>query len=174
MLGGSLGALAINQQLPEALSLLPDNLLLDVRHQCGKAHVAMTEAAYQKAGVTARIEPFIANMAEAYGWADLVVCRAGALTVSELAAAGVGSILIPYPYAIDDHQTMNGGWLAGQGAAKLIQQADLTPEKLVSLLQSLLGDGEKLRDMAVSARSLAKPNVAEMVADICMEVCREQ
>ena len=173
VLGGSLGALAINQQLPEALSLLPDDLRLDVRHQCGRAHVAITEAAYQKAGVAAGIEPFIANMAEAYGWADLVLCRAGALTVSELAAAGVGSILIPYPHAIDDHQTMNAGWLVSKGAAKLLQQADLTPEKLASLLQSLLGDGEKLRDMAVSAKNLAKPNVAEVMADICMEVCRE-
>ncbi|MDX2349571.1 MAG: undecaprenyldiphospho-muramoylpentapeptide beta-N-acetylglucosaminyltransferase [Porticoccus sp.] len=174
VLGGSLGALAINQQMPEALALLPEGLQLDVRHQCGKAHVAVTEEAYQAAAVKAQIEPFIADMAEAYSWADLVVCRAGALTVSEVAAAGVGAILIPYPHAIDDHQTRNGEWLVKQGAAELIQQADMTAEKLVAVLGSWLGSKEKLRAMAVSARQLAKPNVAEAVADVCMEVCREQ
>lgn len=174
VLGGSLGALAINQQIPEALALLPESLQLEVRHQCGKAHVAVTEEAYQAAAVKAQIEPFIVDMAEAYGWADLVVCRAGALTVSEVAAAGVGAILVPYPHAIDDHQTRNGEWLVKQGAAELIQQADMTAEKLAAVLGSRLGDKEKLRSMAVSARQLAKPNVAEAIADVCMEVCREQ
>jgi UDP-N-acetylglucosamine--N-acetylmuramyl-(pentapeptide) pyrophosphoryl-undecaprenol N-acetylglucosamine transferase len=174
VLGGSLGAIAINQQVPEALALLLESLQLEVRHQCGKAHVAVTEEAYQAAAVKAQIEPFIADMAEAYGWADLVICRAGALTVSEVAAAGVGAILVPYPHAIDDHQTRNGEWLVKQGAAELIQQADMTAEKLAAVLGSWLGDKEKLRSMAVSARQLAKPNVAEAVADVCMEVCREQ
>lgn len=174
VLGGSLGALAINQQIPEALALLPESLQLEVRHQCGKAHVAVTEEAYQAAAVKAQIEPFIVDMAEAYSWADLVVCRAGALTVSEVAAAGVGAILVPYPHAIDDHQTRNGEWLVKQGAAELIQQADMTAEKLAAVLGSWLGDKEKLRSMAVSARQLAKPNVAEAIADVCMEVCREQ
>ena len=174
VLGGSLGALAINQQIPEALALLPESLQLEVRHQCGKAHVAVTEEAYQAAAVKAQIEPFITDMAEAYSWADLVVCRAGALTVSEVAAAGVGAILVPYPHAIDDHQTRNGEWLVKQGAAELIQQADITAEKLAAVLGSWLGDKKKLRSMAVSARQLAKPNVAEAIADVCMEVCREQ
>ncbi len=174
VLGGSLGALAINQQIPEALALLPEGLQLDVRHQCGKAHATVTEEAYQVVAVKAQIEPFIADMAEAYGWADLVVCRAGALTVSEIAATGVGSILVPYPHAIDDHQTRNGEWLVKQGAAELIQQADMTAEKLAVVLNSWLGDKEKLRSVAVRARQLAKPNVAEAVADVCMEVCREQ
>ncbi|MEH6617278.1 MAG: undecaprenyldiphospho-muramoylpentapeptide beta-N-acetylglucosaminyltransferase [Porticoccus sp.] len=174
VLGGSLGALAINQQVPQALALLPESQQLEVRHQCGKSHVAITEEAYQAVAVNVQVEPFITDMAEAYSWADLVVCRAGALTVSEIAAAGVGAILIPYPHAIDDHQTRNGEWLVKQGAAELIQQVDLTPEKLGSLLESWLGDREKLRSMAVSARQLAKSNVADVVADVCMEVCREQ
>ena len=174
VLGGSLGALAINKQVPEALSLLPDNQQLEVRHQCGKAHVAVTEEAYQTAEVKAQVTPFIDDMAEAYGWADMVICRAGALTVSELAAAGVGSLLIPYPHAIDDHQTRNGEWLVKQGAAELIQQENLTAEKLATLLQQWMGDKEKLRAMALSARRLAKPAVAEAIADICMEVCCER
>ncbi len=113
-------------------------------------------------------------MAEAYGWADMVVCRAGALTISELAAAGVGALLVPYPHAIDDHQTRNGEWLVEQGAAELVQQVDLTPEKLASILSQWLGDRKKLQSMAVNARRLAKAGVAELVADICMEVCGEQ
>jgi UDP-N-acetylglucosamine--N-acetylmuramyl-(pentapeptide) pyrophosphoryl-undecaprenol N-acetylglucosamine transferase len=173
VLGGSLGALAINQQIPEALSLLSGSQQLEVRHQCGKAHVAVTEEAYQAAVVKAHVIPFIADMAEAYGWADMVICRSGALTVSELAAVGVGSLLIPFPHAIDDHQTRNGEWLVKHGAAELIQQEDLTAEKLALLLQQWMGDKEKLLAMAVSARQLAKPDVAEAIADICMEVCCE-
>lgn len=174
VLGGSLGAQMINQQMPAALALLDSDQRPQVRHQCGRRHQQETEAAYEKAAVEASVEPFIADMAEAYGWADVVVCRAGALTISELAAAGVGALLIPYPHAIDDHQTRNGEWLVGQGAAEMIQQADLTPEKLADLLSRWSGDRKKLQSMAVNARGLAKTGVAELVADICMEVCGEQ
>ncbi len=174
VLGGSLGASAINQQVPKALALLPGEVAIEVRHQCGRAHQSDTESAYEAAGVKASIEPFIADMAEAYEWADVVVCRAGALTVAELTAAGVGALLIPYPHAIDDHQTKNGEWLVEQKAALLMQQSDLTPEKLAAQITEWSTDRTKLQSMAVNARAMAKSGVAESVADICMEVCRGQ
>jgi len=146
----------------------------EVRHQCGRAHEADTKSAYEVVGVKARIEPFITDMAEAYDWADVVICRAGALTVAELTAAGVGALLIPYPYAIDDHQTKNGEWLVEQKAALLMQQSDLTPEKLATQITEWSTDRIKLQAMAVNARAMAKSGVAESVADICMEVCRGQ
>jgi UDP-N-acetylglucosamine--N-acetylmuramyl-(pentapeptide) pyrophosphoryl-undecaprenol N-acetylglucosamine transferase len=174
VLGGSLGAAAINEQLPKALALLAGEMAPEVRHQCGRAHETDTESAYKTAGVNASVEPFIADMAEAYGWADVVICRAGALTVAELTAAGVGALLIPYPHAIDDHQTKNGEWLVEQRAALLMQQSDLTPEKLAAQITEWSTDRTKLQSMAVNARTMAKSGVAESVADICMEVCREQ
>ncbi len=172
VLGGSLGALAINQRVPEALATLPEASRPQVRHQCGRAHQQLTVDSYRRAGVAAQVEPFIADMAEAYGWADLVICRAGALTVSELAAAGVASVLIPFPFAIDDHQTHNAQWLVDGDAAVLIPQSQLTAEKLAGVVQSWLADGERLKAMAANARKLARPRVAEQVADICEEVCR--
>jgi len=174
VLGGSLGATAINQQVPKALALLAGEVAPEVRHQCGRAHEADTKSAYEVVGVKARIEPFITDMAEAYDWADVVICRAGALTVAELTAAGVGALLIPYPYAIDDHQTKNGEWLVEQKAALLMQQSDLTPEKLATQITEWSTDRIKLQAMAVNARAMAKSGVAESVADICMEVCRGQ
>ncbi len=174
VLGGSLGATAINQQVPKALALLAGEVAPEVRHQCGRAHEADTKSAYEVVGVKARIEPFITDMAEAYDWADVVICRAGALTVAELTAAGVGALLIPYPYAIDDHQTKNGEWLVEQKAALLMQQSDLTPEKLATQITEWSTDRIKLQVMAVNARAMAKSGVAESVADICMEVCRGQ
>ena len=172
VLGGSLGALAINKLVPEALALMPENKRPLVRHQCGKAHQQVTEEAYQQAGVEADLEPFIADMAEAYGWADLVICRSGALTVSELAAAGVGSILVPFPFAIDDHQTHNAQWLVDGEAAEIIQQSELTAVALAERLQARLADDQLLVRMASNARKLSRPHVAETVADICEEVCR--
>lgn len=172
VLGGSLGALAINQMVPQALALLPVSMRPEIRHQCGRAHQQATEDSYNQAGVQALVEPFISDMAGAYGWADMVICRSGALTVSELAAAGVASVLIPFPYAIDDHQTYNGQWLVDGQAAMMIQQSELTAEKLAELLQGWLVDSERLKDMAANARKLSKPHVAERVADICEEVCR--
>ena len=174
VLGGSLGATAINEQLPKALALLAGEVAPEVRHQCGRAHETDTESAYKTAGVNASVEPFIADMAEAYGWADVVICRAGALTVAELTAAGVGALLIPYPHAIDDHQTKNGEWLVEQRAALLMQQSDLTPEKLAAQITEWSTDRTKLQSMAVNAQTMAKSGVAESVADICMEVCRGQ
>jgi UDP-N-acetylglucosamine--N-acetylmuramyl-(pentapeptide) pyrophosphoryl-undecaprenol N-acetylglucosamine transferase len=119
--------------------------------------------------VTARVEPFIDDMAAAYGWADLVVCRAGALTVAELAAAGVGAILVPYPHAVDDHQTRNAAYLADVDAALVIQQQEFTRDGLCELLSSL-GDRSRLLAMARAARGLARPQAAETVAALCWEV----
>lgn len=170
ILGGSLGAQAINTEAPLALALLPSEARPEVWHQAGREHLDATRAAYAQAGVAARIEPFIEDMAAAYGWADLALCRAGALTVSELAAAGVGAILVPFPHAIDDHQTRNGEWLADAGAALMIQQRDLSPTKLAALLAQLIADPERLSAMAARARALAMPRAAAIVADICLEV----
>ncbi len=171
VLGGSLGARVINQVLPQALSLLPADVKPEVVHQCGQAHVEDTREEYHARGVHAFVEPFIEDMGGAYEWADLVVCRAGALTVAELAAAGVGSVLIPFPHAIDDHQTRNGDWLADQGAALVVQQAGITPENLSELLALLLRDRNRLLDMAEKARARAITDAASRVADACLEVC---
>lgn len=172
ILGGSLGAQAINECLPEAIALLPNELRPQVRHQCGQKHEQQARAAYQYAEVEASVEPFIADMAAAYDWADMVLCRSGALTVSELAAAGVGSILVPYPHAIDDHQTANAQWLVDAGAALLLPQSEMNSEYLAEILLQCHSDKPRLLSMAVNARKLAKVDAAIVVADACEEVCR--
>jgi UDP-N-acetylglucosamine--N-acetylmuramyl-(pentapeptide) pyrophosphoryl-undecaprenol N-acetylglucosamine transferase len=118
------------------------------------------------------VSEFLDDMAEAYGWADLVVCRAGALTVSELAAAGVPAVLVPYLHAVDDHQTRNAAYLADAGAARLLPQPELTADSLAAPLGELLGDRARLLAMAQAARRLARPDAAERVADACVEVAR--
>ena len=170
VLGGSLGALAINQLVPKALALLEKAEEVEVRHQCGRNHLAVTRQAYEEAGVSARIEPFIEDMAGAYSWADFIICRSGALTVSEVAAAGVGSLLIPFPAAIDDHQTINGMWLVNGGAARLIQQRDLTSELLANVLREMRNSPETLEAMAASGRNLAVIDASARVASVCEEV----
>jgi UDP-N-acetylglucosamine--N-acetylmuramyl-(pentapeptide) pyrophosphoryl-undecaprenol N-acetylglucosamine transferase len=170
VLGGSRGALAINQMLPAALALIEPSQRPQVRHQTGKLHCAETQALYAAAGVSAKVVPFIDQMDEAYGWADFAICRAGALTVAELTSAGLGALLIPFPFAIDNHQTVNGQLLVEQGAALMIAQSDLTPALLAKQITALCGDSEGRLKMAVSARQLAKTGAAERVADICLEV----
>ncbi len=170
VLGGSLGALAINQVVPEALVLLPETERPVVVHQCGQKHLGITSKAYESAGVDAEVVPFVDDMAAAYGAADFVICRAGALTVSELTAAGLGAVLIPYPHAIDDHQNENARWLADKGAAVMMQQKDLTPEALATLLKELLVNKQQRVAMAVAARALAMPDAGRTVADVCEEV----
>jgi len=172
VLGGSQGALALNRLMPQALGLLGDDERPEVWHQAGGQLRAAAEAAYQEAGVTARLTPFIEDMAEAYGWADLVLCRAGALTIAELAAAGVGALLIPFPFAVDDHQTANARFLEQGGAALIRQQADLNAERLAATLRELLGDRGRLLDMAQAARRLAKIEAAEQVARACLDQAR--
>jgi UDP-N-acetylglucosamine--N-acetylmuramyl-(pentapeptide) pyrophosphoryl-undecaprenol N-acetylglucosamine transferase len=171
VIGGSLGAQALNEVMPQALAQLPIEGRPVIWHQAGQNKEAATRDAYAKAEVEARVEPFIADMAAAYSWADLVICRAGALTISELAAAGVGAILVPYPYAVDDHQTRNALYLTQAGAARLILQSELTPKALAQVLRELLSNGrEGFINMAKAARGLAKPAATQHVAETCLEV----
>jgi UDP-N-acetylglucosamine--N-acetylmuramyl-(pentapeptide) pyrophosphoryl-undecaprenol N-acetylglucosamine transferase len=169
VLGGSQGARALNEMLPQALGAMDPEQRPQVRHQAGKDKAETTEAAYERAGVEGAVEPFIADMAEAYEWADLVICRAGALTVSELAAAGIGSVLVPFPFAVDDHQTRNATFLTASGAARLLPEQQMSPENLAQLLQELLSDRRNLLEMASAARKCAQEGAAARVADICEE-----
>ncbi|MCV6614907.1 MAG: undecaprenyldiphospho-muramoylpentapeptide beta-N-acetylglucosaminyltransferase [Cellvibrionaceae bacterium] len=169
VLGGSLGALAINEMMPAALAKFEPDTRPQVWHQCGEKHLLATREQYQQAGVEAKVEAFIEDMAAAYAWADFIVCRAGALTVSELTAAGVGALLIPYPHAIDDHQSKNGQWLVDGGAALMIQQRELDADKLCAVLGETLEAPEKLIAMAAASRELARPNACERIAEVCME-----
>jgi UDP-N-acetylglucosamine--N-acetylmuramyl-(pentapeptide) pyrophosphoryl-undecaprenol N-acetylglucosamine transferase len=170
VVGGSLGALRLNQNVPRALSILARDATLrfEVRHQTGEKHVDATRAVYAEVAVTAQVSAFITDMAEALGWADLVVCRAGALTIAELAAAGVAAVLVPYPHAVDDHQTHNAGFLVAAGSARLVADATLTPELLVRELRDLCADRSRLLAMAEAARRVARPDAAEQLLDACL------
>ena len=172
ILGGSLGAEPLNKLLPAALALLPGELRPEVFHQAGKQHDGITGERYRAAGVEAQVAPFIKDMARAYAWADLVVCRAGALTVSELAAAGLPAFLLPLPHAIDDHQTRNAEYLAREGAAVLLPQRSTDATMLAAQLSEVLMHPERLQEMARTARRLAKPDATRSVVDICLEVAR--
>ena len=170
VVGGSLGAQALNDAVPRTLTLLAPEERPRVTHQSGAKQIEALHAAYANAGVEAELVDFIDDMAARYAAADLVVCRAGALTVAELAAAGVASVLVPFPHAVDDHQTGNARFLAEAGAAVLLPQSELTPERLAALLRELTR--EKLAAMAEKARALAKPEATRAVAEICMEAAR--
>jgi UDP-N-acetylglucosamine--N-acetylmuramyl-(pentapeptide) pyrophosphoryl-undecaprenol N-acetylglucosamine transferase len=167
--GGSQGARALNRLLPAALSLLPVDQQPEVIHQAGKGWQDETREAYRKGGVQADVKEFIDDMAGAYGWADLVVCRSGALTVSELAASGVASVLVPFPHAVDDHQSRNAEFLVEAGAAEMMPEADCTPGSIATRLGRLLNDRPGLLNMANAARSVAIPDSAEQVASLCRE-----
>lgn len=169
VVGGSLGAQVFNQQVPEALAKLAETDRPVVRHQCGEKHVDAAREAYEQQGVEASVEPFIKDMAEAYRWADLVLCRSGALTVSELCVAGLGAILVPFPHAVDDHQTMNGQQMVNAQAAVLVPQSKLNPESLAETLRDLVGDRSRVLNMAKAARSLARPDATERVVNYCLE-----
>jgi UDP-N-acetylglucosamine--N-acetylmuramyl-(pentapeptide) pyrophosphoryl-undecaprenol N-acetylglucosamine transferase len=167
VVGGSLGASRLNTVVPFAVE--QSGLELHVRHQAGERGLDSARAAYEEAGVSADISAFITDMAQAYADADLVICRAGALTVSELAAVGVASILVPFPAAVDDHQTVNAQYLVREGAAVLIADRDLTPARLASELKLLCAGRGKLLAMGERARLLAKPRAAEDMAAACMQ-----
>jgi UDP-N-acetylglucosamine--N-acetylmuramyl-(pentapeptide) pyrophosphoryl-undecaprenol N-acetylglucosamine transferase len=169
VIGGSQGARRLNQIVPEALAGLSTETHLEVRHQTGGAFYAETAAHYRALNLNGRLEPYIEDMAEAYGWADLVVCRAGALTIAELAAAGAASILVPYPYAVDDHQTANAHHLVDNGAALLLPEPDLTRDNLGRLLRELYESRTRLLLMAQHARARAKPQATAEVAEACLE-----
>ena len=166
VVGGSLGAQILNEMVPRALALMPDNRRPEVTHQAGEKHIGMLEQNYRDARVHANPIAFIHDMARAYADADLVICRAGALTVAELAAAGVASVLVPFPQAVDDHQTHNARFLADKSAAVLLPQNELTPRKLADLLLGFTR--ERLLEMARLARSLGKPEATRVVAEHCV------
>lgn len=169
VVGGSLGAQAINERIPEALAKLAPAQRPLVWHQTGQAHLKQTQERYQRLGVDAQVVPFIDKMDEAFGWADLVVCRSGALTVSEIAIAGIASVLVPFPHAVDDHQTANGQFLKQSGAAELIQQEALSVDHLVTIL-STLNQRDRLLEMAKLARKQGKPDAGQQLAAACLEV----
>ncbi len=169
VLGGSQGARALNEAVPAALATLAGSV--EVRHQCGEKLRTQAEQSYAAANVRASVEPFIADMAQAYAWADLVVCRAGALTLAELCASGVGGLLVPFPQAVDDHQTRNAEYLVERGAALLLPQSETLADELRVALAALVADPARRLVMAKAARGLARPDAAARVADIVLQQC---
>jgi UDP-N-acetylglucosamine--N-acetylmuramyl-(pentapeptide) pyrophosphoryl-undecaprenol N-acetylglucosamine transferase len=170
VIGGSQGATKLNAVVPFALAKLANSMTFDVRHQAGERWIESGRQSYAGAGVRADVRPFIKDMAEAYGWADLVICRSGALTVSELAAVGIGAILVPFPAAVDDHQTHNAQYLVREGAAILIADRALTAERLAEELKQLCAGRGKLLAMAERARQLAKPHATEELTAACLQL----
>jgi UDP-N-acetylglucosamine--N-acetylmuramyl-(pentapeptide) pyrophosphoryl-undecaprenol N-acetylglucosamine transferase len=168
VVGGSLGAQALNETMPRAVALLADKP--HIVHQSGEKHLDTLRKHYAEAGVQGELVAFIDDMAKRYAQADLVICRAGAVTIAELSAGGMASILVPFPHAVDDHQTANARFLADAGAALLLPQKDLTAQGLAALVRSL--DRVRLLDMAKKARALGKPDAARIVAKRCMEIAR--
>jgi len=169
VIGGSLGAAALNEIIPQGMARLTAEELPQIVHQAGEKHLDALKANYAAAGVPAHCVAFIDDMAGAYEWADLVICRAGALTVAELAAAGVASILVPYPHAVDDHQTGNARFLVNVGGAFLLPQTDMTPDSIALIRNYSRG---QLQEMAEKARSLAKPDATADVAALCGEIAK--
>ncbi|HSN70217.1 MAG TPA: glycosyltransferase, partial [Steroidobacteraceae bacterium] len=173
VIGGSQGALKLNRVVPAALALIASDRRPVVRHQAGGRHAEQTQAAYREHDVAGSVEPFIEDMAAAYGWADFIVCRAGALTVSEIAAAGLPAIFVPFAAAVDDHQTRNAAFLVAAGAAVAIPEHELTPERLAAEISQLTAGGRvALTTMANRARGLAITDAAARLADACLEVAR--
>ncbi len=172
VLGGSQGAQALNETVPQAVALLPSEHCPQIWHQAGTNREGATAEAYQAVAVKARVEAFIDDMALAYGWADLVICRAGALTIAELAAAGIGALLVPYPHAVDDHQTANAQFLVNHGAAIWLPQSELNPHRLADLLNDLSANRQGVQAMAIAARAQARPEAAQQLAQHCLEVAQ--
>lgn len=168
VVGGSLGAQALNEAVPRALALLPERP--QVVHQSGEKHLDALRAHYAAAQVEGELVAFVDDMARRYAEADLVICRAGAVTIAELSAAGMASVLVPFPHAVDDHQSANARFLAERGAAILLPQRELTPQRLAQVIAGL--DRDALLAMARKARALGKPDAAQAVARECMEIAR--
>jgi UDP-N-acetylglucosamine--N-acetylmuramyl-(pentapeptide) pyrophosphoryl-undecaprenol N-acetylglucosamine transferase len=168
IVGGSLGAQALNEAVPRALAMLEEKP--HVVHQSGEKHLESLRAHYAAAGVQGELIAFIDDMAQRYAAADLVICRAGAVTIAELSAGGMASILVPFPHAVDDHQTANARFLSERGAAMLLPQTELTPQRLADTLRGM--DRARLLQMARNARGLGKPDAARVVAQRCMELAK--
>lgn len=170
VIGGSRGALVLNQKIPAMLDIINGGLNVNVRHQCGRGNLGDVAARYKELNnglVKHDVTEFIDDMAAAYEWADLVICRAGALTVAEIAMAGCAAIFVPYPHAVDDHQTHNARYLANQGGALIIQQHDLDEQSLAQQITALANDKQRIVEMAIIAKSLAKPQSTLQVAEYC-------
>ncbi|MGH1469770.1 MAG: undecaprenyldiphospho-muramoylpentapeptide beta-N-acetylglucosaminyltransferase [Cellvibrionaceae bacterium] len=170
VLGGSLGAKKLNEIVPASLALINKSDRPNVWHQTGKLSYQETVEAYGADNIEAKVDIFIDDMKEAYQWSDLVVCRSGALTVSEITAVGVAAIFVPYPHAIDDHQTVNAMWVVNNKAGLLCDEKELTAQVLSDQIMTLLSSPEKLKKLAINARALAKPTATKKVAEICLEV----
>jgi UDP-N-acetylglucosamine--N-acetylmuramyl-(pentapeptide) pyrophosphoryl-undecaprenol N-acetylglucosamine transferase len=169
VLGGSQGALALNQVVPAAIALLPAEICPVVRHQTGPRTLDDARAAYETHGIAAELSAYIEDMAEAYAWADMVVCRSGALTVAEVSAVGLAAIFVPFPAAVDDHQTANAAPMVEAGAALVVQQDQLSEESLARLLERWLVSRDDLLERASKARSLAKPAALQQITNLCLE-----
>jgi len=169
VIGGSLGAKVLNDVVPEAIAKFSSEHCPTVKHQCGKLGLEAAVENYKKNNVDAEVNAFIDNMAEAYAWADVVICRAGALTIAELAAVGVASVLIPLPHAVDDHQTANARYLEQCGGAVLLPQSAFNAETLHALLEDYSSQPQQLLAMAQAARLQSKPNATEDVTELCMQ-----
>ncbi len=170
VLGGSLGAQVLNEIVPQVLAQLKANERPEVWHQTGNKHFELAKKQYESMGLTVNLHPFIKDMSQAYAWADIVLCRAGASTVSELCAAGLGAIFVPFPHAVDDHQTANAEFMVRGGAALCIQQRELTEGQLAVIVKGFVYERQKCRDMAQAAYQLRKANVAERIVEICEEL----
>ncbi|GJL81034.1 MAG: UDP-N-acetylglucosamine--N-acetylmuramyl-(pentapeptide) pyrophosphoryl-undecaprenol N-acetylglucosamine transferase [marine bacterium B5-7] len=170
IIGGSLGARVFNRELPACLQNLAVDGLINIRHQCGRGNLAEVRDAYDHRGIDAEVEEFIDDMGEAYAKADLVICRAGAMTVAEVCMAGVAAIFVPYPHAAGDHQRANARYLADQGGALLLDESDFNQGKLNPLITSLISNRAQLDEMASKAHELARSDATETVASACLEV----
>ena len=175
VVGGSLGAKALNETVPLAMAQIlksgSSDLYPEIWHQSGEHKYQFTQEQYASNHIEARVDAFIENMQDAYAWADLVVCRAGAITVAELAVAGLGAIFIPYPYAVDDHQTANAAALVNAGAAEMINENQLSANSLAEVLDDLISNRNKIKAYAKAAYAFAKPQAAKDVADVCIHAC---
>lgn len=171
VIGGSLGAQALNEIVPKAMALLPSDSRPLIRHQAGDKHIEMAKKHYESSQIVVDLQPFIKDIENAYAWADVVLCRAGASTVAELCAAGLGAIFIPFPHAVDDHQTANAAFMVKNNAAICIQQAELTEMKLAGIIKELMSSPEKRLAMAKNAFALRKPDSVIRIVEICQEVC---
>jgi len=174
ILGGSRGAQALNEIVPKALALMPENLRPEVVHQAGEGKDQTCRQLYQELDVAAQVVAFVNDIASQYQRADLVICRAGALTLAELTAVGLGAVLVPFPHAVDDHQTANASYMVEAQAARLIPQQHLTAESLMDTLCELMGCPQELLEMAKRAAQLAKPEATASVARFCLEASQER
>lgn len=171
IVGGSQGAASLNKFIPQALAIISSSIQVEVWHQTGANRCEATLKSYQQHSLQVKVDEFIDDIDQAYSWADLIVCRSGALTLAEVAAVGLGSVLVPYPYAVDDHQTANARSYVEAGASQLISESEMSSEKLAKILLELLTSSEQLMNMACAAKKLVQGDASKRVADECMTAC---